>query len=496
MARLALHCENFRRFRDLQLDLSAPVTVLIGPNGSGKSNILDALLTLRDGLLGAPQNAFQARGGLLRILTRHQDGLAMRVTLFADAVDSGILRAVVGAAGDSLRGLSYLASCDHDPDGIATAPTQGVWENIPGTSYPNYQEIRNLVSRTVHVDAFRNVSDYAQLSSVAQMAESGADLAAILHLHHSNDRERFFQFETLMRRVLPQIDIIQSPLHVGGGGSSTVSVRFKDDEQVYELAHLSSGIKDAMVLLTAVHFSATGSLVLLEEPENHLDGGAQRAIMEIIAEVAERDDKQFLITTHSEVLVGMTQTEAIYFVAPADEPGTSVVRPVAELDDGLLEASLGVDVGKLLTSLGMQPQVLLVVEGRTDLEATEPIWESFGIKDRVMGLNANGGSADDIATAAASLREVMKRFRLPAKVFVLLDSDGDAAGKRAVLAAHGFDARNSHVWDREEIEDYLLIADSLGALTSQGRSVVDGAIDRHQNFKREGFRPSSLFGTP
>lgn len=475
MARLALHCENFRRFRNLQLDLSAPVTVLIGPNGSGKSNVLDALLMLRDGLAGA-QHAFGRRGGIAQVATRHQADCPVRVTLFSKAVQGrGILRASVDASS---------VSFDQNPEGNPAAPAQGPWQPFTNALLPDYQEARDVATRIVRVDAFRNVSDHAGLSSNAQMAESGADLAAIIHLHHSNDRERFFQFQTLMRRVLPQIDIIQSPLYGGGANvTSTVSIRFKEDDQIYDLAQLSSGIKDAMVLLTAVHFSEPGSLVLLEEPENHLHGGAQRAIMEIIAEVAERDGKQFLITTHSEVLVGMARTKAVYFVSPAEEPGTSTVRRVSDLDDGLLEASLGIDASQLLTTLGMQPQVLFVAEGRTDLEATEPIWESFGVKDRVIGLNADGGSAEDIAAAAASFKEGLSRFRLPTKVFVLLDSDGDAAGKRAVLAAQGFDARNSHVWDREEIEDYLLIAGSLSALTSQSRSVVDDAIARHQDLK-------------
>jgi len=478
-----MHCVNFRRFRELRLDLSAAVTILIGPNGSGKSNVLDALLLLREGVRSAPDNALNARGGLRKIITRHQTEHPLRVALVADSAEgTGTVRTVVSTDGSTSttfrRTIDYnrTANSEMDDDG---------WFTLPGAADPNYREARRQTATIVHVDAFRNISDRAPLYGGTHVDETGADLAAVLHRHYSNDRDRFFQFEQLMKRVLPQIDIIQSPLLEDGGSTafSTVSIRFLGDSQTYDLAQLSSGVKDAMVLLTAVHFSEPGSLILLEEPENHLHSGAQRAIMEIIAEAASTDDKQFLITTHSEVLVGMGRTEAVYFVAPAEEPGTSSIRPVADLDEGSLHDNLGIDVSRLLTTLGLQPQVVFIAEGRTDLEATEPIWEHLGIKDRVLAVNAEGGGAETIAAAGASLREGLTRFRLPAKVFILLDSDGNAEEKRSILRRFGFDERNSHVWDGEEIEDYLLLPASLSALASRDRTLVDQAIAAHSHRK-------------
>ncbi len=42
----SLHIENFRGIKQLDLDLTAPVTVLVGENGAGKSSVLDCMATL------------------------------------------------------------------------------------------------------------------------------------------------------------------------------------------------------------------------------------------------------------------------------------------------------------------------------------------------------------------------------------------------------------------------------------------------------------------
>jgi hypothetical protein len=43
--------------------------------------------------------------------------------------------------------------------------------------------------------------------------ETGSDIASVLHYHHTSNREKFDEFEEAANRVLPEIDISETPIH-------------------------------------------------------------------------------------------------------------------------------------------------------------------------------------------------------------------------------------------------------------------------------------------
>ena len=145
---------------------------------------------------------------------------------------------------------------------------------------------------------------------------TGNDLVRVLHYHYTSDRERFDLYEDRVTRVLPEVDIIEAPLT--SGTNATISVRFHGDERRYDLWQLSSGVKDVLILVAAAHFSMTGAFVMLEEPENHLHPGAQRSLGAVLLELADTEDKQFLVTTHSETILGFFGLERAVLISKLD----------------------------------------------------------------------------------------------------------------------------------------------------------------------------------
>jgi predicted ATPase len=166
--------------------------------------------------------------------------------------------------------------------------------------------------KLVHADPFRRVDFQAQISPQPTVDATGVDLARVLHFHYNNDRERFDRYEETVMKVVPDIRMIETP--IVGGATATVSLRFLDDLEAYNLQQLSSGLKDVLVLLAALHFSPPGSLLIVEEPENHLHPAAQNSLAAVFKEIATAEQKQLILTTHSDVIVSQFPPTAVLFV--------------------------------------------------------------------------------------------------------------------------------------------------------------------------------------
>lgn len=79
------------------------------------------------------------------------------------------------------------------------------------------------------------------------------------------------------------------------------------------------GANQLMVLLAQMVVAPEGSLLGIEEPEIHLHPRAQAMLAEIFAELATREGKQILLTTHNEhILIGLLTQVAEGKLKPED----------------------------------------------------------------------------------------------------------------------------------------------------------------------------------
>ena len=68
------------------------------------------------------------------------------------------------------------------------------------------------------------------------------------------------------------------------------------------LAMIGTGISQVLPVVVLCLLSRPGDLILLEEPELHLNPGIQQKLMEFLLEMSKRD-RSFIIETHSEYMV-------------------------------------------------------------------------------------------------------------------------------------------------------------------------------------------------
>jgi predicted ATPase len=483
-----LTAHNFRLLENFGIEFGPRVTVLVGPNYVGKSTVLEALLFLRNvkaslqlyPTLGAMMGDFTSAASshdqsrMISLQISVTDAQASEFTYCLEFNREALQQEAVTAQGNLVSEARREGTEIHYfRDGaLNSRATANINASLQPLSDEQLAPLQHFFSTMVNVDPFRNVSARSSVGNKETIAPTGADLSQVLHYHYNNDRERFDAYEEAVRRVLQEVDMIETPI---AGQMTTARIRFRGSPVKFELAALSSGIREILTLVAAAQFSQPGSLILVEEPENHLHPAAQKALCAVFQELAEREGKQFVLTTHSEFIFGQFPPAQSIFI---DRAGSgSQATPLENMDVHSAWQRLGIDRGRLLEVLGRARQVVVVTEARADARVVDALVRDIrDLSDKVLPVGAEGGGWNEIIAYAAQLRDALGRFRIPSTVLVLLDSDDEPERKRQCLVSHGFDERTSHVWREKEIESYLIIPQALAAICGNERPAVEAVI--------------------
>ena len=90
---------------------------------------------------------------------------------------------------------------------------------------------------------------------------------------------------------------------------------------------VSSGTLRMLALMSALFADPDTNLIGIEEPENYVHPSALSALVEYLAEA--RDRVQFMVTTHSPLLLDFIDRPEAVRVVKSSELGTAVVKGVS-----------------------------------------------------------------------------------------------------------------------------------------------------------------------
>ncbi len=308
--------ENFKTFGEkVRVDLTHPA-VLIGPNNAGKTSVVQALCLWSRGVRawydkkGQPKqkdsrerlsaginrlnileipitdNRFLWHGARVRIgntpidLTVNvgieMDGKVQNCRMIFHQRDSEVLYCkpcpkTVGNDALLVRATEILFHLLYPMSGIDTDETllpEGRIDVLMGLGQ-TAQVLRNLCYKITEQDKQRGGSDWQDI-------------------------------ERLISRLFG-VDL-DAPKFVKARGSITLSYRQKHVDRALDISMAGRGLQQTLLILSYLYLHK-GSVLMIDEPDAHLEILRQRQIFEILKDVAHVNGSQIVIATHSEVIL-------------------------------------------------------------------------------------------------------------------------------------------------------------------------------------------------
>lgn len=448
-----------------------PVIVISGRNGTGKSHVLNALAVLWNQHydLGAQVGPY---GDECRISMsiRLSDMEARAVSAWSRRVH-GIAHESAGQHTVAVR-MNRASGMLHGSEGVAD-PVASILTN------PSFQQehpfsrldyipaTRSLVSSvtpSVNLGMFRAENELQErrvmignMLSAPSPAMSLPDIASYLatldyqSLIGARQGVEYPDEYGLIVGAFHEATAkkILRPVMDRETGESGIYVEVSDGV-IHPIDKLSSGEKSLLGLMYFVRrLSASGGVLLLDEPEQHLHPTLQAALFEAMKALADR--AQVIVVSHSPNLISAVPVTGLLEVLPASDSGVNqIVRLASQPNKMGLLAELGLTPAQVL-----QVDGLLVVEGKTDQQFLSAV---FPVEAGRVHFLVAGDSGQVLAA-----HKTLSGLSLGLPWLCLRDRDLLTDEERSrLLGLHD----NLHVWEQRAIESHLLNAELVHAVTT------------------------------
>ena len=238
---------------------------------------------------------------------------------------------------------------------------------------------------------------------------------------------------------------VDPPRYVPRLGDITMTYREHDTR--LDLSAAGRGFQQTLLLLAYMHANP-GAVLLLDEPDAHLEILRQRQMYRVLVETAERTGSQIIAATHSEVLLNE---------AAGRDTVVAFIGQPHRIDD-----RRGSQVAKALRDIGFEDYYqaeqtgwVLYVEGSTDLAVLRTFARRLGHEAALRALERPfvhyvGNKPGEVGRHFHGLKEAVPGLRGMA----IFDRLGSSPEVRPVHCL---------MWERREIESYLCHRSALEA---------------------------------
>ncbi len=357
MKLLRLKVERYRSLRDQSIELNGDLNLFIGANASGKSAILDALRFLRESVrTGDFRAPVFSRGGIVHLAWKGDD--AQQIELAVLLEDDGrrwewsvrIVRQ--GREFHVVERVSELPP-DSPPINVLDAENGVGWWSGEERKRVNLKQSPTICAlAAASADAAFPARDIAECVKrwgffdpipLLLRRDVGSQGSSHFDPYGLNLAETLYSIEQSSPDVLERI--VEATRSVVGLPSKIVLRESEDrfyfvqeepglQRPVHQMG-ISSGTLRVLALMTALHGEPGLNLIGIEEPENYVHPSALSSFVVHLQDA--RDRVQFMVTTHSPLLLDFLGDPAsVFVVRRGDSEGTIVQKE--ENADGVLRA--------------------------------------------------------------------------------------------------------------------------------------------------------------
>ncbi len=469
-----LTVRNFKRFGEVEIELGNPV-VFIGPNNSGKTSAMQALALWDIGLKRwnekysgkrTPQN----RPG---VTINRRDLLAIPVpsaALLWRELHTRVVQRVEGSQRtDNIRidlivegvtqDKAWTCGLEFDyanPESFYCRPLRlgegKTPERMPVPDEAGSTQIAFLPPMS-GLAATETRLDQGAINVRVGEGRTAEVLRNLCFKVKNDSPERW-------KELVDQIDDLfgsklNDPRYVAERGE--IVMEYREHGTDLDLSSSGRGLQQTLLIL-AYMYANTGAIILLDEPDAHLEILRQRQIYKLITDVAEERGNQIIAASHSEVLLNEAAGKdmVIAFVGPPhriDDRGSQVLKALREIGfDQYYQAQ--------------QTGWVLYLEGSTDLEILRTFAKGLGHERAIKELERPfvryvGNQPKQAADHYYGLKEARRDLKGVA-LFDRLEDDMPEGGTLECL-----------MWKKREFENYFCTRATLEAYARSSASEDD-----------------------
>jgi len=351
------HLHNFKGFKNIEIDLLRPMTLLVGRNGAGKSNLIEAVELLAELASGRPLHeitevgrgngsSFEIRGGLSGCMRKEGEEQYYSFRLGFSGVDTKI---------DA--GIIYYIDIDHLPPKILSEELvygeevyfhagleKGSNDILDISSHGGNKPITQLSANSSVLSRYDDslisllyekkgesksvneaknitllVKDYLKSAYVFDfhprlmrqyenlsayiLNKQGSNLSAVLYAIKQNDETKE-EADQLLPRILAILKQLPEEPYSAFEFFTTPTnhVLFalkRDDGTFIDASLLSDGTLRALAILVAVEIVPEGSRIIIEELDNGIHPSRAKLLIDTVWECSHRRSLNVLVTTHN-----------------------------------------------------------------------------------------------------------------------------------------------------------------------------------------------------
>lgn len=455
---------NFKRFGVAEIELGNPV-VFIGPNNSGKTSALQALALWDIGLrrwnerhlsMGAPEERSGVavnRLDLVSIPVPNADLLWRRLHVRdTDRVEEKLktsnvqIDIVVEGITESRIWKCGLEFDYANPESFYCQPLRG--SNGERMSIPPE-------TRSVQIAFLPPMSGLAatetRLDDGAMNVRVGEGRTAEVLRNLCSQVQN--KSPDKWKRMKGEIEDLfgaklEDARYIPERGEIAMSYRdYRDPDVLLDISSSGRGLQQTLLLL-AYMYANPGAVLLLDEPDAHLEILRQRQTYKLITDIASDSGSQIIAASHSEVLLNEAADRDLV-IAFVGKP-----HPIANRKSQVLKALR--EIGYEQYYQAEQTGWVLYLEGSTDLAILQAFARRLGHSEAIEALRQPfvhyvGNHPPTAERHYYGLREALPQLKGVA-LFDRLDSGTPESGHM-----------NFMQWNRREIENYLCTEEALVA---------------------------------